>query len=67
LRADGHFHFRLARIAGTLNGFIGEFLIFKGSFALVTWGDGRVSVLGLLVTRDFPFDRDRPARFSTGR
>lgn len=35
-----------------LNGFIGEFLIFKGSFALVTWATA-VSVLGLLVTAIF--------------
>ncbi len=32
-----------------LNGFIGEFLIFKGSFPLVTWATS-LSVLGLLVT-----------------
>jgi NADH-quinone oxidoreductase subunit M len=35
-----------------LNGFIGEFLIFKGSFPLVTWA-AAVSVLGLLVTAIF--------------
>jgi NADH-quinone oxidoreductase subunit M len=32
-----------------LNGFVGEFLIFKGAFPLVTWA-ASVSVLGLLVT-----------------
>ncbi len=32
-----------------LNGFIGELLIFKGSFSLVTWATS-LSVLGLLVT-----------------
>ena len=32
-----------------LNGFIGEFLIFKGAFPLVTWATS-ISVLGLLVT-----------------
>ncbi len=35
-----------------LNGFIGEFLIFKGSFALATWATA-LSVLGLLVTAIF--------------
>jgi NADH-quinone oxidoreductase subunit M len=35
-----------------LNGFIGEFLIFKGSFPLVTWATS-ISVLGLLVTAIF--------------
>ena len=35
-----------------LNGFIGEFLIFKGSFALVTWATA-LSVIGLLVTAVF--------------
>ena len=35
-----------------LNGFIGEFLIFKGSFALVTWATA-LSVMGLLVTAIF--------------
>jgi NADH-quinone oxidoreductase subunit M len=35
-----------------LNGFIGEFLIFKGSFALATWAT-TLSVLGLLVTAVF--------------
>jgi NADH-quinone oxidoreductase subunit M len=35
-----------------LNGFIGEFLIFKGSFPLVPWATS-VSVLGLLVTALF--------------
>ena len=35
-----------------LNGFIGEFLIFKGSFALVTWATA-LSVIGLLVTAIF--------------
>jgi len=32
-----------------LNGFIGEFLIFKGSFPLVTWA-AALSVIGLMVT-----------------
>ncbi len=32
-----------------LNGFIGEFLIFKGSFPLVTWATS-ISVIGLLIT-----------------
>jgi NADH-quinone oxidoreductase subunit M len=32
-----------------LNGFIGEFLIFKGSFPLVTWATS-LAVIGLLVT-----------------
>ncbi len=32
-----------------LNGFVGEFLIFKGSFPLVTWATA-LSVIGLLVT-----------------
>jgi NADH-quinone oxidoreductase subunit M len=36
----------------SLNGFIGEFLIFKGSFPLVTWATS-ISVLGLLVTAIF--------------
>ena len=35
-----------------LNGFIGEFLIFKGSFALATWATA-LSVIGLLVTAVF--------------
>ena len=35
-----------------LNGFVGEFLIFKGSFPLVTWATS-ISVLGLLVTAIF--------------
>jgi NADH-quinone oxidoreductase subunit M len=35
-----------------LNGFIGEFLIFKGSFALATWATA-LSVIGLLVTAIF--------------
>jgi NADH-quinone oxidoreductase subunit M len=35
-----------------LNGFVGEFLIFKGSFPLVTWA-ATLSVLGLLVTAIF--------------
>ena len=35
-----------------LNGFVGEFLIFKGSFPLVTWATA-LSVLGLLVTAIF--------------
>ena len=32
-----------------LNGFVGEFLIFKGAFPLVTWATS-ISVIGLLVT-----------------
>jgi len=32
-----------------LNGFIGEFLIFKGAFPLVTWASA-ISVVGLMVT-----------------
>jgi NADH-quinone oxidoreductase subunit M len=35
-----------------LNGFIGEFLIFKGSFPIVTWA-AALSVIGLLVTAIF--------------
>jgi NADH-quinone oxidoreductase subunit M len=35
-----------------LNGFIGEFLIFKGSFALASWATA-LSVIGLLVTAVF--------------
>jgi NADH-quinone oxidoreductase subunit M len=35
-----------------LNGFIGEFLIFKGAFPLATWAT-TLSVLGLLVTAIF--------------
>ncbi|PWU09073.1 MAG: NADH-quinone oxidoreductase subunit M [Verrucomicrobia bacterium] len=35
-----------------LNGFIGEFLIFKGAFPLVTWA-ATLSVLGLLITAVF--------------
>jgi NADH-quinone oxidoreductase subunit M len=35
-----------------LNGFVGEFLIFKGAFPLVTWATA-LSVLGLLVTAIF--------------
>ena len=35
-----------------LNGFIGEFLIFKGSFPLVAWATS-ISVLGLLLTALF--------------
>jgi NADH-quinone oxidoreductase subunit M len=35
-----------------LNGFVGEFLIFKGSFPLVTWATA-LSVLGLLTTAIF--------------
>ncbi|HEX3968773.1 MAG TPA: NADH-quinone oxidoreductase subunit M [Edaphobacter sp.] len=35
-----------------LNGFVGEFLIFKGTFPLATWPSS-VSVLGLLVTAIF--------------
>ena len=35
-----------------LNGFIGEFLIFKGSFPLATWATA-LSVIGILVTAIF--------------
>jgi NADH-quinone oxidoreductase subunit M len=35
-----------------LNGFIGEFLIFKGAFALVTWA-AALSAIGLLLTAIF--------------
>jgi len=35
-----------------LNGFIGEFLIFKGAFPLATWATA-ISVIGLLVTAIF--------------
>src|SRR6185312_9174573 len=35
-----------------LNGFIGEFLIFKGAFPLTTWATA-LSVIGLLVTAIF--------------
>lgn len=35
-----------------LNGFVGEFLIFKGAFPLVTWATA-LSVIGLLVTAIF--------------
>ena len=35
-----------------LNGFIGEFLIFKGTFSLATWATA-LSVIGLLVTAVF--------------
>ncbi len=35
-----------------LNGFIGEFLIFKGSYPLATWATA-LSALGLLVTAIF--------------
>jgi NADH-quinone oxidoreductase subunit M len=35
-----------------LNGFIGEFLIFKGTFPLVSWATS-VSVIGLLITAIF--------------
>jgi NADH-quinone oxidoreductase subunit M len=35
-----------------LNGFVGEFLIFKGSFPLATWA-AALSVIGLLVTAIF--------------
>ena len=35
-----------------LNGFVGEFLIFKGAFPLATWA-AAVSVLGLLLTAIF--------------
>ncbi|HEY0308670.1 MAG TPA: NADH-quinone oxidoreductase subunit M [Acidobacteriaceae bacterium] len=35
-----------------LNGFVGEFLIFKGAFPLATWASS-LSVLGLLVTAIF--------------
>ena len=35
-----------------LNGFIGEFLIFKGAFALATWATA-LAVIGLLITAVF--------------
>jgi NADH-quinone oxidoreductase subunit M len=35
-----------------LNGFVGEFLIFKGAFPLATWASS-ISVLGLLLTAIF--------------
>jgi NADH-quinone oxidoreductase subunit M len=35
-----------------LNGFIGEFLIFKGAFPLVTWATS-IAVVGLLITAVF--------------
>ena len=35
-----------------LNGFVGEFLIFKGAFPLASWAAG-LSVIGLLVTAVF--------------
>src|SRR5262245_48407488 len=35
-----------------LNGFVGEFLIFKGAFALTKWATA-LSVIGLLVTAIF--------------
>jgi len=35
-----------------LNGFVGEFLIFKGVFPLASWAAG-LSVIGLLVTAIF--------------
>ena len=35
-----------------LNGFVGEFLIFKGSFPLVSWATS-ISLLGLLATAIF--------------
>ena len=35
-----------------LNGFIGEFLIFKGAFPLATWATS-FSVIGLLITAVF--------------
>jgi NADH-quinone oxidoreductase subunit M len=35
-----------------LNGFIGEFLIFKGTFPLVTWATS-LSVIGLMMTAVF--------------
>lgn len=35
-----------------LNGFVGEFLIFKGSFALATWASA-LAVIGLLLTAVF--------------
>ena len=35
-----------------LNGFVGEFLIFKGAFPLATWATA-LSVIGLLVTAIF--------------
>jgi NADH-quinone oxidoreductase subunit M len=45
-----------------LNGFVGEFLIFKGSFALVA-GYSAVAVLGLLITA-IVFMRAMQALFS---
>ena len=43
----------LASVALPLtNGFIGEFLIFKGTFSLTTWATA-ISVLGLLITAIF--------------
>jgi NADH-quinone oxidoreductase subunit M len=45
-----------------LNGFVGEFLIFKGSFALVA-GYTAVAVLGLLITA-IVFMRAMQALFS---
>lgn len=54
-----------------LNGFVGEFLIFKGSFPLATWATS-LSVLGLLVTAIFilriqqqVFSGPLPERWST--
>ena len=44
-----------------LNGFVGEFLIFKGVFPLAPWA-AALSTLGLLVTAIFPADA-HPARF----
>jgi len=35
-----------------LNGFIGEFLIFKGAFSMITWATA-LAVLGLLITAIF--------------
>ena len=35
-----------------LNGFIGEFLVFKGAFALTSWA-AAVALLGLLITAVF--------------
>ncbi len=54
-----------------LNGFIGEFLIFKGSFPLISWATS-ISVLGLLMTALFILDSYparflRPAQYEMGR
>ena len=48
---DGHRAVLVARPAG-LNGFVGEFLIFKGVFPLATWA-AALSAIGLLVTAVF--------------